>query len=212
MPSTKGKHFAPVPLTESEVQRLIAASAGKGPIATRNRALIVLLWRTGLRVSEALALYPHDIDTKAGTVTVREGKGGTHRVVVIIGGSAALDYLHAWNELRGRMGINGRNPTFCSVGGHGKRSKGVRKPGRPINPAYVRALLPRLAEKAGIDKRVHAHGLRHTHAADMANAERPVSLSMIASQLGHASVATTDRYLQKLTPRDLVAAIRKSGL
>ena len=203
----KGDHYAPEPLATDEVQRLIAASSGKRPIAVRNRALIAMLWRSGLRVSEVLALYPRDVDDTAKAVTVRKGKGGTHRIAKV--DSLALHYLHAWLELRSGMGINGRNPIFCSVGGHGKRGKGVRKPGQAINPAYVRALLPRLAEKAGIDKRVHAHGLRHSHAKEMLT--RGLPIDVIAGQLGHASVATSDRYLQKIAPEARLEAMRQVG-
>ncbi len=58
----------------------------------------------------------------------------------------------------------------------------------------MRALLPRLARKAGIEKRVHAHDLRHTHAFELACEGHP--LHVIQAQLGHTSLATTDRYVQ----------------
>jgi hypothetical protein len=106
-------------------------------------------------VSEALALYPRDVDESAGTVRVREGKGRKARVAVI--DAEALAHLCAWLELRRRLGINGRYPIFCSVA-DGSKGQGVRKAGRPLDPSYVRRLLPKLAERTGIDKRVHAHG------------------------------------------------------
>lgn len=206
MPTNKGRRFAPEPLTPDEVRLLLAANPGKRPIAVRNRALIAVLWRSGLRVSEALALYPRDVDERAGTVNVRNGKGGTYRLANI--DQEALAHLHAWMELRRSMGINGRHPIFCSIA-DGKGGKGVRKPGQPINPAYVRALLPRLAKRAGIDKRVHAHGLRHAHATEMVAAGLP--LHVIAGQLGHASTATTDAYLAKIAPAERLAAMRAAG-
>lgn len=208
MPTNKGRRFAPEPLTPNEVRALLAASAGKRPIAVRNRALIAVLWRTGLRVSEALALFPRDVDERAGTVRVRDGKGGTSRLANI--DHEALSHVHAWMELRRSLGINGRHTIFCSIAdGSGGRGKGVRTPGQPINSAYVRALLPRLAEKAGIDKRVHAHGLRHSHATEMVAAGLP--LHMIAGQLGHSSTATTDAYLAKIAPAERLAAMRAAG-
>ena len=69
MPTNKGRKFAPEPLTPDEVRALLAASAGKRPIAVRNRALIAVLWRTGLRVSEARA---KEAEGTAGTARVRE--------------------------------------------------------------------------------------------------------------------------------------------
>jgi len=63
--------------------------------------------------------------------------------------------------------------------------------GGPLDQSYVRLLLPRLAARAEIDKRVHAHRLRHTHAAELAEEGYPVNF--IQDQLGHASLAVTDR-------------------
>src|SRR5262249_55868784 len=78
--------------------------------------------------------------------------------------------------------------------------------GGPISPSYVRTLLPRLARMADIDKRVHAHGLRHTHAAELASEGVPVHL--VQRQLGHRSLATTDTYLRAISGADVIAAIR----
>jgi hypothetical protein len=73
----------------------------------------------------------------------------------------------------------------------------------------VRRLLPKLGERAGIEKRVHAHGLRHTMATEMV--ERGLPLHVIAGQLGHSSTATTDTYLAELMPSDRTKAIRAAG-
>ena len=72
----------------------------------------------------------------------------------------------------------------------------------PLQPSYVRALLPRLARRAGIDRRVHAHGLRHTHAFELANEGHP--LHVIQARLGHGSLAVTDRYIRHLAPQQVV--------
>ncbi len=71
---------------------------------------------------------------------------------------------------------------------------------------YVRVMLKRLAARAGIDKRVHAHGLRHTHAAQL-RAEG-VDIAIISRQLGHTSITTTARYLDHLAPTAVIQAIR----
>jgi integrase/recombinase XerD len=67
-------------------------------------------------------------------------------------------------------------------------------------------LLPRLAVKEGIEKRVHPHGLRHTHAAELA--AEAVPLNLVQAQLGHSSLATTDRYLRHIAPAQLIEAMR----
>jgi len=72
---------------------------------------------------------------------------------------------------------------------------------------YVRGILKRLATRAGIDKPVHAHGLRHTHAAQL-RAEG-VDIAIISRQLGHASIATTARYLDHLAPSAVIEAMRR---
>jgi integrase len=66
-------------------------------------------------------------------------------------------------------------------------------------------MLPRLARLAGIAKRVHAHGLRHTHAAEL-RAEG-IDIGIISKQLGHTSIATTIRYLDHIAPRAVVEAV-----
>ena len=66
-------------------------------------------------------------------------------------------------------------------------------------------MLQRLAAKAGIEKRVHPHGLRHAHAAELAEG---TSVRLIQQQLGHASLAITDRYLRSIAPEEAIAAVR----
>lgn len=198
----KGRKFPPEPLTTDEAQALIDAIKGSGPLAMRNRALVALLWRSGVRVSEALALKPADVDLDKGSVRVLNGKGKKHRVSAI--DSRATGHLRAWLAVRSGLGLNGRQPLFCTV------SAGADKAvGRPLSPAYLRQLLPKLGERAGIEKRVHPHGLRHTHAAELI--ERKAALNIMSGQLGHSSVATTNAYVQKLTGDDVIAGMRAAG-
>ncbi len=87
------------------------------------------------------------------------------------------------------------SPLFCTLSGGW------------LQPSYVRQLLPRLAEKAGISKRVHAAGLRYTHAAELAAEGLPVEL--ISAQLGHESLASTGRYLRRIPPKDRIVALQR---
>src|SRR5262249_2816309 len=71
--------------------------------------------------------------------------------------------------------------------------------GGPIDQSYVRHLLPRLARKVNISKRVHAHGLRHAFSVELEEEGAP--LSTIRDALGHSSAAVTDRYLRRISGR-----------
>jgi integrase/recombinase XerC len=146
--------------------------------------LICLLWRGQLRISEALALKVADFDPAACTLRVLHGKGNKARVVVIDAQAAAV--LSEWLAVRKGLGLNGHRPIFCTLRG------------KPLSTAQVREMLPRRGKKAGITKRVHAHGLRHTGASELA--QEGVALVDIQQQLGHSSAATTDRYLHQLNP------------
>lgn len=192
IPANKGQKLPPEPLTGDEVRLLIGTCSKRAATGLRNRALLVALYRAGLRISEALALYPKDLDAKAGTIRVLHGKGDKCRVVGLDAGAWAI--LQNWLDKRATLGLNGRQPVFCTLAGE------------QIESAYIRGLLPRLARKAGIEKRVHAHGLRHTHAFELASEGTP--LHLIAAQLGHGSVATTDRYIRHLNPAAVVQAMQ----
>jgi site-specific recombinase XerD len=203
MSTNAGLTFAPEPLTEAEAQRLLDSIRGDGPIAARNRALVAMLWRSGLRVSELLSLKPADVDLQAGTVRVLKGKGGGDRVSTI--DYRAISHVRYWLAVRHDLGLNGRQRLFCSIG-----SGETRRPGRPMHPSYCRRLLPKLAVSAGLSKRCHPHGLRHTFANELL--DRGVPLQHISAALGHAHISTTNIYLRRMNPADTVAAIRAAGM
>ncbi len=189
MPSNRGMRFHPEILTDTEVQALIRACSRRAPTGLRNRAIIVTLYRGGLRVSEALALHPKDLDPAAGSIRVLDGKGGKARTVGIDAGAMAV--IEQWLRVRPNRP---KAPLFCTL-------KGTR-----LSPAYVRKMLPRMAARAGIEKRVHAHGLRHTHAAQLASEGVPINV--ISRQLGHANIGTTSRYLDHISPTQIIETMR----
>lgn len=194
-PPNYGRRYPAEVLTPAEVNRLLAGAKG-GPAGLRNQALVVLLWRAGLRIAEALALYPKDVDLDAGTIVVLHGKGDKRRLVGV--DPRAIAFLGRWLEARSALGIDDYAAVFCkTVAGHR---------GGPMRSAYVRDALKRMARNAGIHKRVHPHGLRHTHAFELANERIP--LHLIQTQLGHNSLATTERYVSHLAPVETVHAIR----
>jgi Phage integrase family len=77
-------------LTEDEIEALIRACSRRAPTGVRNRAIIALAWRSGLRIGEVLALQVKDVDLDAGTLVVQRGKGDKRRVVGLDAGTAAL--------------------------------------------------------------------------------------------------------------------------
>lgn len=180
-------------LPPEDVRALIKACSTRAPTGLRNRALIAVLWRCGLRVGEALALEPRDVDLDAGTLHVRHGKGDRARTVGLDAGTAAL--VGRWLDRRAGLGHNGRRRLFCTLDG------------RPLAQSYVRHLLRRLAAKAGVERRVHPHALRHTYAAELARDGTP--MNVLRDALGHSSLATTDRYLRDVAPVHVIDTMRR---
>jgi site-specific recombinase XerD len=183
----------PAEVLSADEVRVLLRATNKGATGTRNRALIAALYRSGLRLAEALALRPADVDLDAGTVRVLHGKGDRARTVGMDDGAAGL--IARWLSERQKLGLNGRHRLFC------------RLDGSPWAPQAVREMLRRVAAKAGVDKRVHPHGLRHAHAAELAR--EGTSVRLIQQQLGHASLGVTDRYLRSIAPEEAIAAIRR---
>lgn len=188
----RGRRLPPEVLTDEEIRRLMIACGDDKPVPVRNRALIALMYRAGLRVSEALDLHPKDVDLEAGAVRVLNGKGGRSRTVGLDPGAAAV--VQAWLTVRAAEGVGDGFPLLCTWNG-----------GR-VSESYVRVLMARLRRKAGIAKRVHAHGLRHTHAAQLR--EEGVDIGIISKQLGHGSIATTARYLDHIAPLQVIRVMQ----
>ncbi len=139
----RGERLPGEVLAADDVRALLRA-CNKVPTGARNRALLVVLWRGGLRIAEALALRPVDLDAAAGLVRVRRGKGGRPRHVGLDPKrSLAVD---AWAGRLSALGTGGRAPLFCTLRGG------------PLDPGYCRHVVKRLARKAGIRRRVHLHG------------------------------------------------------
>ncbi len=191
VPPNKGKTYAPEVLTREEVRALLAA-CGRSATGLRNRGLLVVLWRGGLRVGEALALRPSDLDPAAGTLRVPRGKTG-HRTVGL--DPEALAVVDQWAAHRSAVvGLGGRRPLFCTL-------RGVT-----LQASYVRSMLKRLAARSGIERRVHPHALRHTMAAELLR--EGASVRHIQLQLGHSDLSTTAAYLESIQPLELVEMAR----
>jgi integrase/recombinase XerD len=189
------KRRPPEPLTKDEVLALIEAT-GNGISDVRDRALIMMLWRTGLRVSEAISLQDRDIDrTESGMIVrVRHGKGDKSRTVAI--SASVASRIEEW--LRIRRSLVG-STVFCRV-----RRKGGKN--APLTAGAVRKMLKNLGQQAGIEKRVHPHGLRRTFALELDS--EGVPLRVIQQALGHADASTTSTYLSALGGREVVGMLQ----
>ena len=159
----------------------------------RVRAMIVVLWRAGLRIQEALALWEHDLDARRGSVLVRSGKGGRRREVGM--DEWGWEQLRPWLAARVQLPVG---PLFCIIEGPTR--------GRPWSDAAVRREFRRLAAAAGIRRRFPQHQLRHAHALELAR--EGVPLNIIQRQLGHANLGTTSIYLQGIDPDEIITAVR----
>lgn len=191
----RGRKFPAEPPTPEEVYRMLAV-CGRGAAGRRDRALIIVLWRAGLRCSEALDLYPKDIDLERGEIVVLHGKGDKRRVVAL--DPMACAELERWLQFRRRLGLTGRHPVFCVIS----------RPtiGEPMHGSAVRSMCKRLADRAGIEKRIHPHGFRHAYACHLG--ER-VPLHYLQTMLGHTSLAVTEKYLHQLNPSAVLEQMRR---
>lgn len=179
--------------TQDDLELLLRACSKRCPTGLRNRALLALLWSSGLRIAEALALRPHDLDLDAGTVLVRRGKGGKPRESALF--RLANPHVEAWIAAREKLPAGETAPLFCTLAGG------------PLDQSYVRHLVRRLGKKAGIRKRMHPHGFRHSHTAELLNAD--VKFILISRQLGHSRPSTTDVYCARFAANGLVENIRE---
>jgi Phage integrase family len=178
-PRNKGEEYPADPPTIEEIVAVMRA-VGDRPDGHRLRALILLLWRAGLRISEALAVQERDLDRGRGAVLVRRGKGGKRREVGM--DRWAWEQLDPWLEIRRELPIGA---LLCVI--HGPTA------GRRWEPSAARQQLHHAAAAAGVRRRFAPHQLRHAHAIEMAH--EVVPLVVIQRQLGHANLGITSIYL-----------------
>lgn len=194
-------------LTPEDVRLLLDLCSRRSPTGVRNRALIAVLYGSGLRIAEALALTPKDLhlDDPA-TIRVHRGKGNKARTSALL--PASVEFLQRWLDKRATLGVNGRRPVFCTLTS-GKVVGKETEPGQPLSSAYVRGWLARLASKArtkGMEKRIHAHGFRHSHAHQLR--KQGWDVVEIQRQLGHSSLSVTNVYLDHVGAHELAERMR----
>lgn len=172
----KGERRLPEVLEPEQIVRLLEGG-GEGHLAIRDRAVFELMYSSGLRLSETVALDILDLDIVSGIVRVT-GKGRKTRDVPI--GSQARKALSVWLRVRTNLAAGGEAAVFVGRGGHrlGARSIQMR--------------LARLARSNGLEVPVHPHLLRHAFASHLL--ESSGDLRAVQELLGHANIATTQIY------------------
>jgi integrase/recombinase XerC len=166
-------------LPKDESKELLDAPVEDSAAGRRDRALLELLYASGLRVAECCGLDVEDLDRRHGTVRVF-GKGGKERVVPV--GDAALDALDAYLSAAG-----GRDRRGAGSGPLFQNPRGGR-----LTTRSVRSIVRRRARAAGIARRVTPHTLRHTFATHLLG--EGADLRLIQELLGHSRLSTTQRY------------------
>ncbi len=179
----KSPRHLPKALSVEQAQQLLeglpAGAATETPEGLRDRAMFELLYSSGLRLAELIALDAEDgrLDLKQAEVTVT-GKGGKTRTVPV--GGRARDALRDWLKARALLAAPHEGALF--VGARGKR----------IAPGTVQARLRSWAKRQGLGASVHPHMLRHSFASHVLQSSQ--DLRAVQEMLGHASISTTQIY------------------
>ena len=169
----------PQPLSRGDVERLLAAPDVRKPAGKRDRAMVELLYATGLRVSELVSLELNDVDLES-RVLVARGKGAKERLVPV--GAPAAEAVKGY--------LAGARAALLK----GRRSKDlfVTPRGRRMTRQGMAKLLSRYARAAGIRRKISPHKLRHSFATHLL--EGGADLRAVQAMLGHADVTTTQIY------------------
>jgi integrase/recombinase XerD len=172
--SPKLWQLIPEVMSVEEVERLLKAPEANSPVGARDKAILEVLYSSGLRVSEICSLNLQDLDD---TFVRVKGKGGKERVVPIapIAVKAVDEYL-----IHHRKADENQPAIF------------VTKNGKRIDRVEIWKRVKYYATKAGIVRKISPHTLRHSFATHLL--ENGADLRVIQEMLGHASISTTDRY------------------
>jgi integrase/recombinase XerD len=187
------KRKLPKSLSRDEVARLLAQPNLRASTGLRDRVMLELMYRAGLRVGEVCDLEPRDVDLAEGVVHVIEGKGGKDRTAYYDPPEVS-PLIADWLAVRRRLGLDWAPTLFCTVRPSNTTLGGRHEPGRPVGRRQVQDMIKRRAAHAGVDPaKVTPHKLRHTFATELL--DEGVNLRAVQELLGHADLATTEVYL-----------------
>lgn len=166
---------------ENEMQVLFDSVAGDSPLDLRNRALLEVLYGSGIRLSECSGLKVSDIDIDSEVMLIH-GKGNKERYAPL--GSFAQDALHEYFEKSRRflMDKYHKEHDFVFINHHGD----------PITPTGIEYVLNQVIKKSSLDSDIHPHMLRHTFATHLLN--NGADMRTVQELLGHADLSTTQIY------------------
>ncbi len=170
-----------------QVQKLLEAPAGVDLLSARDKAMLEVLYSSGIRVSELVELEMSDLDLQEGILRVR-GKGRKDRLTPI--GSQALNAIKHYFELR--------NADHRISAQHAGRVF-LNKHGKPLSTRSVRRKLDKYLVSAGLDPGISPHTLRHSFATHLLN--NGADLRSVQELLGHQSLSTTQVYTHLSTSR-----------
>jgi len=190
-PRNKGRSYPADPPTVDEIVAVMR-HARQARHGNRLNGLIVVLWRAGLRIHEALSLTETDLDQRRGSILVKRGKGNRRREVGM--DTWAWTALQPWLEQRAKLPVG---PLFCVVVGPTR--------GHAWSASAARHELHRTAIDAGVRRRIAPHQLRHAHAVELLHEGIP--LPLIQRQLGHAHLSTTGTYLQGIDTEEIISTV-----
>lgn len=171
-------------LRPMEVWKALSVWEGSDPLPARNRALIAVLFYTGMRRGEVAVLRWRDIDFEAGIIRVRHGKGDKAREVAMVAGNddAAKTNLSQWHGIQRANSDQPREFVFC-----GLRKGGRLRKDRPMHVRAVNQIVDQTAVMAGVE--FTPHDARRTLGTDLLASNHP--LSDVQAQLGHKHASTT---------------------
>jgi integrase/recombinase XerD len=170
----------PEVLSVEEIEQLIEAIDLSKPEGTRNKAIIEIMYSSGLRVSEVVNLLKSNIYEEVGFIRII-GKGNKERLVPI--GTTALKYVKIYeHEIRNTIAIKSGQEDFLFLNRNGKQ----------LTRVMIFYIIKDLALKAGIRKNISPHTFRHSFATHLV--ERGADLRAVQEMLGHESITTTEIY------------------
>lgn len=181
----KVKHKQVTFLTDEEIERMVEKIPLDSPSGLRDRAIVELLFSSGLRVSELVALNRDHINTQRREFVVR-GKGNKDRPVFI--SEEAANHIKIYLESR----QDSLKPLFISYRDRTPQHLDTSGNFRRLTPRSVQRIIKKYALKAGITKQVSPHTMRHSFATDLLM--NGADLRSVQSMLGHSNISTTQVY------------------
>ena len=182
----------PKALSEAEVTTLIVAVTGHDPAARRDRAILEVLYGTGLRISELVGLSLGDLDIEGGSLRAL-GKGSKERIVPLVG--MAREAVREWLAPSGRGALE---PEYWARRGDAEAVFLNLRGGR-LSRQGAWGVVRRYGRRVGLDERLTPHVLRHSCATHLL--DHGADVRIVQELLGHASISTTQIYTMVSTER-----------